>query len=91
MSSARLLGLDTLWVIRRVVVLGSFGTGIVWMRDRLKGRFLSGVGSRAGNEESDESCDCKPLWTCMTDGNGQDCSQLEADLRACMDRAAATQ
>mmetsp|Transcript_2159 Transcript_2159/g.3209 ORF Transcript_2159/g.3209 Transcript_2159/m.3209 type:complete len:92 (+) Transcript_2159:161-436(+) len=88
MNSARLLGLDTLWVMRRVVVFGSVGTGIVWMSDRLKGRYLSRMGSRARNEESQESCDCKPLWSCMTDGNGQDCSQLEADLRACMDRAA---
>lgn len=37
------------------------------------------------DEETQEECDCLPLWHCMTSGQ-DDCSKLELELRQCMER-----
>mmetsp|Transcript_6308 Transcript_6308/g.11246 ORF Transcript_6308/g.11246 Transcript_6308/m.11246 type:complete len:108 (-) Transcript_6308:393-716(-) len=36
-----------------------------------------------------EDCDCSPLWTCMTSKEHSDCSDLETELKACMERSKA--
>lgn len=44
--------------------------------------------SKADNQvvrATPEECDCLPLWQCMTSGQ-DDCSQLERELRLCMER-----
>ncbi|KAJ5073824.1 hypothetical protein M0811_08388 [Anaeramoeba ignava] len=36
------------------------------------------------NHDEFDQCDCKPLWECMQSGG--DCTQLEKDLRNCVNR-----
>mmetsp|Transcript_4482 Transcript_4482/g.13596 ORF Transcript_4482/g.13596 Transcript_4482/m.13596 type:complete len:95 (+) Transcript_4482:267-551(+) len=89
-SSARLLGLDTLWVARRLVVFGGIGSGALWCGKGLKRR-LSSTWQTEGDKELEVECDCAPLWQCMTEPQpGQDCAKLESELRACMARATAS-
>eukprot|EP00871_Galdieria_phlegrea_P002890 jgi/Galph1/3601/GphlegSOOS_G2261.1 len=36
-------------------------------------------------EDEQGDCDCLPLWQCMI-GENEDCSELEKELRLCMER-----
>lgn len=97
MSSIRLLGWDTLWVCRRLLVFGAVGGGLVWGGRRvLRREGFSTVLSREGSDVVEdvegkgsvqvEECDCKPLWECMNDPALGECEELEKELRSCMAR-----